>query len=84
MSKDETTQPAQRMKLSLASGPNPPWTGLYFACACGAEYQLCASDECVERLRMEFESRRVETPPCWTCGKVNTVPISSEPEGNPS
>jgi hypothetical protein len=77
----------QRIAIGLATGENPPWTGQYFACACGAEYQLCASDVCVELPRMEFESRRIETPACWTCGRVNRIPVSSDQtfqEGNPS
>lgn len=89
MSKDETTQPAQRIKLSVASGPNPPWTGFYFTCGgCGAHYQLGAADECEERLQVSDDFRSFDTPPCWTCEKVNVITLFKEDEysteGNPS
>ena len=65
---------SQRMSLSLADGPNPPWTNLYFDCECGARYQLGASDE----LKPIEGARRTafETFPCWTCEKRNVVTVS--------
>ena len=70
MSKDQTTQPAQRMRLSLSSGPNPPWTGQVFACEdFGATFQLCASDE----LKPHVGTFGFLAPPCWTCGHINIV-----------
>jgi hypothetical protein len=75
MSAKETTSPAQRINLSLALGPNPPWTNEYFDCKCGARYQLTAADECVERLQVSDGFQSFDTPPCWTCGKVNVITL---------
>jgi hypothetical protein len=84
MSASQTTQPAQRIALSVASGPNPPWTNKYFVCACGAKYQLGCSDEC-EEVDRGVDALWIKTSPCWTCGKVNVIKIPrDEPERNPS
>lgn len=83
MSANETTQPTRRINLSVALGPNPPWTGQYFTCeGCAAHYQLCASDECSP---IDGAASGYLAPPCWTCEHRNviTVPIF-EPEGIPS
>jgi hypothetical protein len=47
MSKDETASPTPRIIIGAAkTDPNPPWTGVYFSCECGAQYQLGCADEC--------------------------------------
>jgi hypothetical protein len=57
---------------------NPPWTNHYFDCShCGARYQLGCADE------LEFSYSTLcltsyATPPCWTCGRVNTVIFSND------
>ncbi|MCA1659941.1 MAG: hypothetical protein LC642_05305 [Verrucomicrobiaceae bacterium] len=85
MSKDETATPSQRVNLSdPKTDPNPPWSGLYFVCSkCSAIHQLGASDELKELTRMEFESRKFEAPPCWTCGHVNIVADTPEARRRP-
>lgn len=62
--------------ITATTAPLPPYTNARFTCErCGAEYQLCSTDECKELVRMEFESRRFETPACWTCEHVNVIKI---------
>lgn len=81
MSKDETSSPTPRVHISAETFPLPPWTGKYFDCECGARYQLGCADECKEMFlpELEFsEVRQFETPPCWTCGKINVLKIPSE------
>jgi hypothetical protein len=85
MSKDQTTQPTPRILIGPATEPNPPWTNKYFDCACGARFQFGCADELKELPSMDFESRRFEALPCWSCGKVNVIKIPrDEPEGYPS
>ena len=71
-SSTETTAPTQRMNLGLASGPNPPWTNIYFDCDCGARYQLGASDECDS---VDGTGTAFLAPECWTCGRRNMVTL---------
>jgi hypothetical protein len=84
MSANEKTQPTRRINLSVASGPNPPWTGQYFTCEhCGAHYQLGASDECEPKIG--FPPGYFLAPACWTCEHRNTITVPTfEPEANPS
>lgn len=87
MSKDETTQPAQRIKLSdPKTEPNPPWTNKYFDCECGAQYQLGCADDLEEIFNIGETRRCFRLPPCWTCGRVNFLSLAADTfqEGNPS
>ncbi|HWM26565.1 MAG TPA: hypothetical protein VNP98_17240 [Chthoniobacterales bacterium] len=89
MSQHETATPSPKISITPATKPPPPWSGVKFTCdKCQAEYQLEAGDQCIEQLRMEFESRKFATPACWDCEHVNiiTLCVHDEPEieGNPS
>jgi hypothetical protein len=62
---------ATKVEIDLAIGPNPPWTNLYFDCACGARYQLTAADEC--ELIDPKPPALYKTPPCWSCERVTVI-----------
>lgn len=66
---------SERMNLIAATGPNPPWTGLYFNCEqCGAHYQLGASDVLKPAdVETRADAQPWLAPACWTCGHVNVV-----------
>jgi hypothetical protein len=75
MSKDETATPTQRINIIDPHLPNPPWTGLYFDCQCGARHQLGAADEC-EPVVADNAPKGFDlwlAPPCWTCERQNIV-----------
>lgn len=79
MSDRETTQPTPRMRITEATGPAPPWSGVKFTCEkCKGVFELEAADKCrpkVDELRGKIFWGRFETPPCPTpgCSHINAV-----------
>jgi hypothetical protein len=85
VSKDETSTPTPKSKISTTETPAPLWSGKVFSCPCTAEFQLEAGDSC-RVVETTAAGISIEAPPCWTCERVNRVEIPIEPdtEGDPS
>lgn len=89
MSKDETTQPTQRIAIDVDRSPAPPWTGIKFTCAeCSGQFRLEAADKCTPTTSTTPGFSAYKTPPCPTpnCGAkaIIVIRIEDQPEGNPS
>jgi hypothetical protein len=63
-------------KITPTESPAPLWTGRIVICeACDDVSQLEAGDQCEEMFLEGVQGHSFKTPPCLTCGRVNSITV---------